>query len=205
MQTKVRGIRLDGTEKDISADRAGALYVSNYLRDKALLTAAGLGWRVINTTAKACVNAIPTTTAMFTLWNGSSDKYFIIDQVFANVYADPNSRASFHLISCIHPVGMAAPTADITAIKSLNGSGSYGGLARCDVDATVVNDGWYPAGTSIEVFSNNQEGGQAVVYEINGGIVLPPTAGLSLVGQASSTAITATHGFTWYEVYIDTE
>lgn len=207
MNSETRGRRQDGSGQDvfIGASRTKDLMVAQGLPPYALATALGLGARADCTTAVAAVTSIPTTTAMFTLWNGASSKSYIIDQMLASQWEGNNTTpAAMTILSCLHPVGMAQPdTQDITPIK-LNGNGNYGGNAWCDVGATVVNNGWTAwGGMVLGVHQDDAVPGATLVAPVEGRIVLPPRAGLSMAVVSDRTSTKVKCGFLWYEVDMD--
>ena len=146
MLTKIRGIRSGGSgqEVDIGASRDGALQIAQMLPSGALLAALGNSWTAITTTAVAALDNEPETAALFTLYNGEADggKSYVIERIFA--YQDVSAAAisKWALWACVHPIGRAADTVEITKISNMSGkSGSYGGNAILDADTTVTNDG----------------------------------------------------------------
>jgi len=208
MQTKIRGIRNggDGNEVDVKVTRQGDLIGSPHLPKYTLASAAGDLVRVDCTTAVASVTAIPTTTAMLTVWNGDSTKAYAIDQLLAAAWGSDNTGvARFFILACLHPVGMDQPdTQDLTPIK-LNADGNYGGNAWCDVGATVVNDGWVAWGEGQDLPAANDDAmpGKVAIAYVDGRMVLPPRAGLSLVVMSDKVAVTVKVGMMWYEVPLD--
>ena len=206
MEAELFGIRIStGNKVTIKASREGDLYIAQNLPPYALLTAAGRGWQAKATTATSVTTTIPTTTAMGTLYNGESGggKSLIIDRLFANTENwDAGNYNFFFFWVCVHPV-MAAPTADIT-IKGLRGGDtSYGGKARFDVGATVVNDTWYSYANSRRTNQGNVKGMSNLDYKMEGRITIPPECGLSIHVGANDTNITAQVGVSWFEVNLD--
>lgn len=177
------------------------LLVAQGLPPYAEMTRQGGGWQSMATAAVAALVVRPTTVAMATLYNGESAGgcSLIMDAAFAhNLVGTANSVYSIWL--CVHPVGMTAPTNDITVRNSLSGrpAGNGSSLLRFDNGATVTNDGWFPWGFSEHTVTVTTPGGMLYV-EIGGRIIIPPTAGISLHVVADVTGATFTAGFRWYE------
>ena len=159
-------------------------------------TAKGYGWQAMATAAVAALVVRPTTVAMATLYNNTSNN-FVIERAFAhNLVAVANS--SYGIWLCVHPIGMTAPTNDITVRNSLSGK-TTGSSGIFDNGATVLDDGWFPWGGADKVVTVTVPGGQQVA-EIAGRIIIPPTAALSLQIVGSTTSVTCTTGFMWYSV-----
>ena len=207
MESKIRGVRNGGSgeEVNVKVTRHGTVLSSQYLPRGAALTAKGESWQVMTTSAVACLVVRPTDTAHFTLYNGEAPggKSYIIERAFAHALVTGAAQAFFHIWLCCHDVGMTAPAADITAIRSNRGIANYGGNAICDVGATVVDDGWFPWGPSCEVEGTGVLPGSIVCAEVNGRIIVPPTAAISIAPVASTTDVDCVCGFQWYEEIID--
>ena len=207
MNSELRGKRRGGSgeDVDINATLQGDLISSPHLPKYALASATGDLVRVDCTTAVATVQAIPTTTAMLTVWNGDSSKSYVIDQLFADVWSSHgNNLGRLTIMASLHPVGMGQPdTQDLTPIK-LNANGNYGGNAWCDVGFTVVNDAWRSwAGINLNGADDDADPGNIAIADIDGRMVLPPRAGLSIAAISGSSAWTVKMGMSWYEVQLD--
>jgi hypothetical protein len=164
-----------------------------------------LGWQVMNTSAVAGLVVRPSTTAHGTLYNNNtvaSRVALVIDRVFAFNLVTTAAVSAWGLWACIHPVGRAADTADITAIKSMSGlSTAYGGGARFDNGATVTDDGWFPVTTQNILTSGvGVTPGASISIPIDGRFIIPPTAAISLAPVASIVGLTFTVGFSFYEL-----
>ena len=183
------------------ADHEGNTLVAQALPTHAEITRKGNGWQVMSTTGVAGKVARPTTVALGTLWNGESPggKSYYIDRAFAHNLVSTAVLGYYSIWLCVHPVGQVALTGDITAFASLSGKSSYGGNAMFDVDETVDDDGWFPWGNWGEASATGVVPGAAVEAPVNGRIVLPPTAALSIQLVASLVGYTYTVGFGWYE------
>jgi len=208
--------RLLGFQRGGASDSAFRYIRSN--QEQELLTAQGLppytelsrrgrGWQVMDTTATAAVVVRPSTVAGLTLYNGETGataKSYVIDRVFAFNLVTTDAVADWSVWACIHPAGMTAPTADITAIKGMNG-GTYAGAAIVDTGATVNDNGWFPVGTGHVGNPGTVTPGTAIAIPIEGRLIVPPTGGISINVVASLVTWTFTHGFAWYEVELDND
>lgn len=161
----------------------------------------GWGWRGIDTSATAAVVVRPSTVAGLTLWNGSTDKVYVIDQVGAFNLVTTDAVEAWSVWECLHPT-LAAVTADITAIKGYSGN-AYSGNARLDTGATVTDDGWFPVSPfGVVGNSSTTTPGNALVHDRDGRILVKPGAGYSINVVASLVGQTFTHYISWYEVPI---
>ena len=161
-------------------------------------TAKGYGFQAMATAAVAALVVRPTTVAMATLRNQSSNKLLVIDEVFGhNLVAVANSAFSIWL--CSHPAGSGTVTNDITVRNSMNGRDAGGSSTYFDNGATVTDDGWFPWGLSDHTVTVTVPGG-VVIAPVNGRIIVPPTGAISMQVVGSTTSVTITAGFRWYEV-----
>lgn len=208
MDYELFGVRIStGQKVSLKATKEGDLYIAQNLPPYALATAAGRGYQVMASAAAACLasGTIPTTTALGTLWNGEvgGGKTYIIDRIFAQqVASDVATLNHYGLWACVH-IAMDAVTADITAIKSMSGKAGYGGSARFDIGATVVNDGWFPVSDSIKAEERQTQGGSQKVAPIEGRLQVTPQHGLSIHVVGNDTNLTFRVGCSWYEVQLD--
>lgn len=194
MQTVIKVLDPAANEVNVRGTKAGQVYTA----EQAMIwTAKGYGYSAMATAAVAALVVRPTTTAMLTLFNNSGNKNFVIERVFGhNLVAA--AQSDYGLWLCVHPVGMTAPTNDITVRNSMSGKAS-GGNGIVDVGATVLDNGWFPwdiSGTTVTVTTP----GRQIEASVKGRIILPPTAAISLHVVASVTGATFTCGFHWFEV-----
>jgi hypothetical protein len=208
--------RLQGFQRGGSADATFRYVRSN--EEQELLTAQGLppytelsrrgrGWQVMNTSALAGLVVRPSTVANLTVYNGETGataKSYVIDRAWAFNLVTTAAISGYSIWACIHPAGMTAPTADITAIKGMNG-GTYAGAAIVDTGATVVDDGWFPinSGTLTGGVTTAPSGAQ--LANIEGRLIVPPTGALSIQVVSTIVGLTFTTGCSWYEVLLDNE
>ena len=169
------------------------------------ITAKGAGWQAMTTTAGAALVVRPSTVALATLFNNylrESSVCLIIDAAFAHNLVGV-AGSSYGIWLCVHPTGMAAPTNDITVRNSLSGRPATPLISRTflDAGATVLDDGWFPWGDSGHAVTVTVPGGQ-VTAPVDGRIIVPPTAAVSMTVVADTTGATFTTGFRWYEKVI---
>jgi hypothetical protein len=162
----------------------------------------GYGFRGMSTSATAALVVRPSTTAAFTLYNGSTDKNYVIDEVGHFNLVTTDVIATYSLWECLHPVETLG-TADITAIKSYTGN-AYSGSAVLDNGATVTDDGWFPVSRANSIGNpGTTTPGGALVTPREGRIIVKPGNAYSLQTVASVVGSTFTHMISWYEVPLD--
>lgn len=180
---------------NVKATEGGVTLTSDIRRH---WTAKGYGWSAMATTAVSSLIVRPTDTAIITFFNNTS-KNFVIERVFShNLVSLTNGQ--FGIWLCVHPIGMTAPTNDITVRNNLNGAYTAGTEGIFDNGATVVDNGWFPYGESNWSVTNDVPGSLAQAF-IEGRIVIPPTAALSasIVAQTEADP-TSCMGLTYYSV-----
>ncbi len=196
MAFKLRAINQSGDEGDVEMSDGGALSIIDIKR---IWTAKGYGWQAMATSAVASLIVRPTTTAIVSFYNNTS-KNFVIDRVFAhNLVSIADGQMGIWL--CVHPVGAIAfdtPTNDITPRNSTSGQVA-GTEGLFDIEATVVDDGWFPWGKNTTSVTTTVPGSLAEAL-VNGEIVLPPTAGLSMSAVSQTAVVTVTMGLHYYSV-----
>lgn len=209
LQARIQGGTLDGNDSYVVADSNHSLLFSQHLPPYTELSRRGIGWQVMNTSALAALVVRPSTTANLTLYNGetgSTAKCYVIDRIFAFNLVNTDAVEDWGVWVAVHP-SMAAPTADITAIKSMSGVAAYAGAAIVDTAATVLDSGWFPVDTSGSKVGNTSTvtPGTSVAIPIEGRLIVPPGGGISTQVVGSLTGQTFTTGFSWYEVLLDNE
>lgn len=208
IEGRQRGGSGDGNDKKIEVTDDGDLLVAFGLPPYAEMTRQGGGWSAISTAAVAALVVRPSTTALFTLWNGegSGGKSYVIDRLFAHQLVSGAAESRFGIWACVHPAGMTNPGVDIarSATNLVGNSGKpYGGLAVVGVDETVVDNGWFPWGNSVSVEPTGVLPGAQVAVPVEGRLIVPPQGGLSLHVVASSVNEDFTIGCAWYEHQLD--
>jgi hypothetical protein len=205
----LRAFQRGGSANDqfryLRSDSEGGLQVSYSLPPYAELSRRGLGWQVMDTSATAALVVRPSTVAGLTLYNGETGataKSYVIDRCFAFNLVSTDAIADWSLWATVHPT-MTAPTADITAIKSMSGLTAYTGAAIVDTGASVLDSGWFPIGSGHVGNPGGVTPGTAIVAEVAGRLIVPPGGGISINVVASLVGWTFTHGFSWYEIELD--
>ena len=194
MQTKVRAMSaVDNDETDVKSTEGGVLHTTDQAR---IWTAKGYGWMAMATSAVASLIVRPTTTAIATLYNNTT-KNFVLERAFAHNLVSI-ADGQFGIWLCVHPVGMTAPTNDITVRNNTRGDVA-GTEGIFDNGATVVDNGWFPWGENSTSVTATVPGSLAQA-PIKGQIILPPTAGISISVVAQTAAVTTCCGFHWFSV-----
>ena len=185
---------IGGDDVYVKSTDAGTLLT---LDQRVIWTAKGYGLQAMATSAVASLIVRPSTTAIATLFNNTSSKNFIVDRVFAhNLVSIANGQ--FGIWLCVHPTGMTAPTNDISVRNSTNSSGtSTEGIF--DNGATVVDNGWFPWGENSTSVTATMPGSLAQAL-VDGRIIIPPTAALSVSVVAQTAVVTTCVGIHWYSV-----
>jgi len=184
----VAGVEVDvrGTEDGIPAN----------IPIQRIWTARGYGWMAMATVAVASLIVRPTTVAIATLYNNTA-KNFVIERAFAhNLVSIANGQ--FGIWLCVHPAGMTAPTNDVAIRNSPSGlvAGTEGIF---DNGATVGEDGWFPWGENSTSVTATMPGSLAQAL-VEGKIIVPPTAGISISVVAQTAVVTTCCGFHWFSV-----
>ena len=182
-----------GASVYVTATENGELVIADLTR---IWTAKGYGWQAMATAAVASLIVRPDTVAIATLYNNTS-KNFIIERVFAhNLVSIANGQ--FGIWLCVHPIGMTAPTNDITIRNNTSGliAGTEGIF---DNGATVIDNGWFPWGENSTSVTATVPGSLAQAL-VDGRIIIPPRAGISASCVAQTAAVTVCMGFHWYSV-----
>lgn len=187
--------------------------VSKFLPDFTALCADGRVWRCQQTTATAPVQALPTTTFLFTLGNNEPDDglWYVMLAATCFVVTDANALDNHGMAACVSQ--LPATTGGITStlaqdqakttIKSMGGvrGGGYPGKAILDTGGTFTDDDWFPLERSSGSTAVNSGKGVGFWSWINGLIVLPPKTMMGVVSTATDNATATTRvGLIWAEV-----
>lgn len=140
-------------DEQLVINNRGDLSVAQGLPELVEVVRLGNSWQTASTTGQAALTALPTTTAGLSLANGepASGACYAIDSVAIwEAVADATQSDQTALFAMLNKQGSAAPSAGTqeTGITSLSGRLNYAGNAVVRRGATVVNDGWFPCGTS---------------------------------------------------------
>jgi len=195
MSNEIKALREDGQPVALRGSGGGLLHNLPY---QVVWTAKGYGWEAMSTTATASLIVRPSTLSAITLYNNSGSNAFVIERVMAfNLVSIANGQ--FGIWLCVHPVGMTAPTGNnITIRNSLNGK-TVGSEGILDTAEAVTDNGWFPWGVNQTSVTATVPGSQAEA-QVNGRIIIPPRAGLSVQCVAQTAVVTCTHGIHWFSV-----
>ena len=187
------------------ASREGGLLVTPTYSPEIELARRGNLWASMSTAAVAGLVVRPSTVAMNTLYNNEppGGLTYILDAAFAFNLVSTALTEESSIWLCVHPVGMTAPTNDITARSNHSGKpGVNQGHSIFDIEATVLDDGWFPWGPQLHSGIAGVTPSGAIVAPVDGKILLPPTAGISMHVVSTVVGDTFTGGFRWYEEQI---
>lgn len=205
MKSEVTLIRRGGTEEELKAkgNKFGEQLVAQGLPRYAEMTRLGQGWQVITVTGVAGLVVRPSTLSLATLFNNEAGggKSLLIDRIFAFNLVSTAVVGQAGLWICMHPQ-ITKPTADITAIRGYTGTQGYAGAAILDVDATVLDQGWFPVGVSQNLVNGVTPGALLEVLA-EGRFIVPPQQAISVQVVSNVVGNTYTVGFGWYEVQLD--
>lgn len=189
----------DGQRADIGLTRGGEQSVVQGLPPYTEITRQGRTWSTMIPTGSAFTHVanMPTTRAELALYNGDSEKSYVIDSAW---YLCLTSITAASGVALIYQVGYPAVLTDNTAVLINSPSGvEYSGRAkRALAVTTMVANKWAmlaggPTGAAASI-------GHSLFADVGGRIVLPPGATLGLnvvVGTATGTALI---GVAWHEV-----
>ena len=198
----------EGEERPIELDSEGGLLVTQGMPAGVEMSRLGSAWSAITTAPIAALVARPSTVALFTLWNGEAagGKSYVIDRLFALALVSGTAESRFGIWATIHPPGMTNPGIDIarSAVNLTGNTGkTYNGQGVVGIGETVIDNGWYPWGSSVSTEPTGTLMGGQITTEVAGRLIVPPSGGISLHVIASTTNEDFTIGASWYEVQLD--
>ncbi len=167
------------------------------------LVNSGCVWQAKSATCAAVV-ALPTTASVMAVMNNNSEGSglnMVVLLAGAIQIAGPASMTCMSIIYSPQILKPAVYTNSITPTNVKPYSGTYGGKALLDDTGTVVDNGWYPLGSS---FTNPLAStpGMQVWVDVAGLLVIPPGGGVGLHVMASTTAVTAQVVLVWAEIHM---
>jgi hypothetical protein len=187
---------IDAADQYAKVTANGELVTTDIAR---MWTAKGYGRQAMATAAVAAVVVRPSTTAIASLYNTSSNN-FIIERAFAHeLVSAAVTTASIWL--CVHPKGtiVAGYADDITARGGTSGTVASGD-GYFDIEDTVLDAGWFPWSENYGYVLTTTTPSVVLMANVNGRIIVPPTAGISISVVASVNTATFTCGFHWFSV-----
>ncbi len=207
-QTLQAGILRGGTrEEKFQVNEKGELFAAQGLPPYTEMARKGEGFSVIATVAVAALVVRPSTVAMITLFNNeqAGGKAYIIDRLFSHCLVAGGEAGNSGIWACVHPSGMTNPGVDIAA-SAVNITGPtgkiYGGRAVVGIEETVVDNGWYPWGPSVQQPPTALPG-TLLEAKVEGRLIIPPQGAISIQVVASVIDETFTSGLSWHEEAID--
>jgi len=185
-----------GAQNYIKTTTNGELVTADLTR---IWTAKGYGRMAIATAAVAAVVVRPSTTAIASLYNTTSNN-FIIERAFAHELVSA-AVTTANIWLCIHPKGtiVAGYANDITARGGCSGNNETGD-GYFDIEDTVADAGWFPWSENYGYALTTTTPSVVLMANVNGRLIIPPTAGISISVVASVNTATFTCGFHWFSV-----
>jgi len=161
----------------------------------------------ITDAAVAALVVRPTTTSLLTLHNGENygGNSLIMDRLFCFQLVSGAAASYYTMWYCLHApaINVAKGANELTAITEWgtgDGRDSQFGTVRAEVDATVIDDGWFPCGGTGPVEATGVLPGGGTEWECNGRLVVPPGHSLSMHVSASSVNEDFTVGAAWWRM-----
>ncbi len=181
----------------------GGILVSQVYSPEIELARRGNGLSAMTTSAVAALVARPTTLAIATLANDepAGGKSYIMEAAMAFNLVSTALAEGASIWLCVHPVGSSeAITDNISARGNMTGKPVVNpGLSKFGTEDTVADDGWFPWGPHLPITLVGVTPSGAIVAPIDGKIIIPPTARISIQVVAGLATDTFTVGFRWYE------
>lgn len=185
----------------------GDQVVAQGLPELSELVRLGSSWQVANSAGQAALTALPTTVAGLTLWNGepAGGKSYLIDSFGSwEAVVDATQTDVTAIFACNNRTPVTAPTNAALTIRGLSGK-AYGGNARTVAGGTVVNDGWFPHGTTGQMAAA-AAGAQWKVNEVlcRGLYLVQPGGAFNVQAVKAAAAAAAQQFFfiRWHEVQL---
>lgn len=149
--------------------------------------------------ATAALVVRPSTVAAITIWNGANEggRSLIIDRIFTFNLVSTAAENYFSLWYCMH-LDMAKPTAEVITLRGTGDGREPDMSVVVDAGATVLDDGWFPAGGSGRVEAVGILPGSMVEWEARERLVVPPRHGMSLQVVSGVVGNTFQSGASWY-------
>lgn len=161
----------------------------------------GKAWTAI-TALRTPLNAVPTTTAPLSIWNGEAQGglCYVIDSIFLFNGVTQALASSFSLQVMMNVGAVAQPGGGVAITPKGTTGLAYAGTGVVQAGATVTNDVWFPFGTAL-VDVNSADTNIVLDVPVNGLYVVPP-GGCFSVAALVATAPVATSmqvGIRWRE------
>lgn len=196
-------------DEQIHVTNRGEQIIANGLPELTEVVRLGNSWTVNLTTGVAAATALPTTTAMMSLYNAEpgGGKCYAIDSFgYTEAVTDATQNNTSILLAMCNRAPTTVQTDAGIAIRSLSGRSAYDGKARITSAPTVVNDGWNYHGadavTPVTVFAGTLW--RTTEAKVRGLYLIPPTGGFN-IAVIKSVAAAASQCFPfvrWHEVQL---
>ena len=208
LRVQRRGGASDGEQKLARGNEKDEQLVTGGLPKYTEMGRSGTGYQVIATSAVAALVVRPSTVTGVEIWNGYGygGPSLIIDRSFTH-----------NLVSSTTALGggagiwlMVTRPVDTAIASTLTPTGTngkaYGGPVRVAVGTTVVDNGWYPWGTTrLRESAGSVVPAGILTAEINGRIIVPPHSSLCIQVVSGYVADTFCSGALWYEQQLTVE
>ena len=197
-----RGGTSDGEQKLLRSNEKDELLVSDGLPRYTEMGRRGTGYQVIATSAVAALVVRPGTVSGVEIWNGygPGGPSLIIDRIFSHNLVSSTTALGGGAGIWLQVTRPVATAIAATLTPTGTNGKAYGGPCRVAVGTTVVDNGWYPWGTTrIRESAGSVVPAGILTAEINGRIIVPPNASLCIQVVSGYTADTFCSGAMWYE------
>lgn len=194
----------EGVQAPPMLTSAGEQLVAQGLPALASIVAAGDSW-MARTTALAPVIAIPSTAALFALYNGEAQKSLIIDSAFLTVVVVTAAVQGHGLLmnvstakSATAPAGTALTPLPMRANQAFSGAEQAMHTATLTAAAGGAATNWVPIGRGT-VPSNTLQIGSCIDVPL-GNIIIPPGGIFALTALAGAATAASVHvGCRWHK------
>jgi hypothetical protein len=196
-------------DEQFQLNNRGEQLVAQGLPELTEIVRLGGSWQVNLTTGVAAATALPTTTAMMSLYNAEpgGGKCYAIDSFgYAEGVTDATQNDTSILLAMCNKAPTTVQTDAGVAIRSLSGRSGYDGKARITSAPTVVNDGWNYHGaeaiTPPTVFAGTLW--RVTETKVRGLYLIPPTGGfnIAVIKSAAAAASQCFPFVRWHEVQL---
>lgn len=199
-------------DEQIIMNNRGDLVVVQSLPELAEMVRMGGSWQVPSTTGQAALTALPTTVSGLTITNNepATGKCLIIDSFGSwEAVVDATQTDVTALFAMIGKRNSTAPsggTSETANARSLLGRPAIDTTVTALRGATVVNDGWFPHGTTGAQMAAAVAGANWKVNDclVRGLYIVPPGGAFSVQAVKAAAAAAAQQFFfiRWHEAQL---
>ena len=203
MKTSIAGLFRGGRgELEAQFNGLGDLFVAQGAAPRyAEMARRGNGYATMATSAVAALVVRPTTTAALEIQNVTPGKVMVIDRIFAHELVTSTTGlggGAVQYAMVTRPVAAAITDAALV-IASLSGKAPLGKGALTAASTTVVDNGWFPYGSTVKKESAGAVvPGGGIEALIEGRLLVPYMHSLCLHVVSGYTGDTFTNGASWY-------